>query len=183
MNLFDSGIRPIVDQHLMKLAEEKRDYGSYWSASSAGYCQRKVIFERLSVPHVKKEDDARKQRVFTAGHLFHSWIQGITRESGLSIVQELELQDEDLMIRGHIDDLVLVSNRDAEIVSQTETKIEIEETAHLILYDYKTRNSRNFNFSKNLSYYHKLQAGSYMMMLRKLAKQELERRKNANVSR
>src|SRR5436190_21471476 len=115
MSLFDTGIRPAVDKWLLDKAAEKRDYGDYWSASSAGYCQRRVIFERLGVPKVESESDAREQRVFTSGHLFHDWIQGITKEAGLSIAQELELQDEKLMIRGHIDDLVLIAPVEDEI--------------------------------------------------------------------
>lgn len=172
MTLFDSGIRPAIDAHLLRLAQEKRDYGNYWSASSAGYCMRRLIFERLGVPHVTKDDDARKQRVFTAGHIFHEWIQKITKDSGLSVAQELELQDEDLMVRGHIDDLVLVDvlKEGAELEVATKKARQSGATpfkSRLILYDYKTRNSRNFNFSKTLSYYHKMQLGTYMYMLRK----------------
>lgn len=171
MSLFNSGIRPMIDAHLLNLAEKVRSYGDYWSASSAGYCMRRLIFERLGVPHVQKEDDARKQRVFTAGHLFHNWIQSITRKSGLSIAQELELQDEELMIRGHIDDLVLAPPIDKPLDKSDYHPAPGKWTLpdpqqHLILYDYKTRNSRNFNFSKNLSYYHKMQVGTYMYMLR-----------------
>jgi hypothetical protein len=103
--MFESGIRPHVDAYLSKLAEEKRDYGNYWSASSAGYCMRKNIFDRLGCPPVT--EDARKHRVFQVGHIFHEFMQGITKEAGLSIAQEVELQDENLMIRGHIDDLIL----------------------------------------------------------------------------
>lgn len=149
MSLFDTGIRPQLDQWLLDKSKEVRDYGDYWSASSAGYCQRKVIFERLGVPHVETEADARKQRVFTAGHLFHDWIQGITKESGLSIASELELQDETLMIRGHFDDLIKVDD-------------------NVILYDYKTQNSRAFTYQKNqaMSYFHKMQLGTYLLMMK-----------------
>lgn len=148
MSLFDTGVRPAIDDWLLQKSREVRDYGNYWSASSAGYCHRRLIFERLGVPHVEKDDDARKQRVFTSGHLFHDWIQGITKAAGLSIAQEVELQDEELMIRGHFDDLVLVNDR-------------------LLLLDYKTRNSRNFDYAKRPSYFHKMQLGTYMYMLRK----------------
>lgn len=151
MSLFDSGIRPAVDKWLLEKSKEERDYGDYWSASQAGYCMRKVIFERLKVPKIEQEGDARKQRVFTSGHIFHQWMQEITKESGLSIAQELELQDEELMIRGHIDDLVLIDGR-------------------LMLLDYKTVNSRAFLWAKKngnaMSYYHKMQLGTYMYMLR-----------------
>lgn len=150
MSLFDTGIRPAIDAYLLEKSKEVRSYGDYWSASSAGYCMRKVIFDRLKVPHVK--EDARKTRVFEVGHVFHRWLQDITKDSGLSIAQEVELQDEDLMIRGHFDDLILVDN-------------------NLILYDYKTQNSRAFSYKRpEMSHYHKLQLGTYMYMLRKSKK-------------
>lgn len=152
MSLYQTGVRQIVDAHLIEKSKEKRDYGDYWSASSAGYCMRRLIFERLGVPHTS-EDDPRKQRVFTAGHIFHDWIQKLTREAGTSIAQEMELQDEDLMVRGHFDDLILAEDK-------------------LILYDYKTVNSRSFLWAKKnnnaMSYYHKMQLGTYMYILRRV---------------
>lgn len=174
MNLFDTGIRPVIDDHLLKLSKQKRDYGDYWSASSAGYCMRKLIFERLGVPRVETESDARKQRVFTSGHIFHQWIQDLTKETGLSVAQEIELQDEDLMVRGHFDDLVLIKyNENGE---QAQLGDEVRGRG-LILYDYKTVNSQSFKYKKDkMSHYHKMQLGTYMYMLRKLAKEELERR-------
>lgn len=160
MSLYETGIRPAFDEFIIKKAAEKRDYGDYWSASSAGYCMRKVIFDRLGVPAVT--EDARKHRVFQAGHIFHEFMQGITREAGLSVAQELELQDEDLMIRGHIDDLVLITPNSGEIESQ-----------HLILYDYKSQSSRAFSYDRTKefqedvrSYFHRMQLATYMYMLR-----------------
>ncbi len=148
-DLFNTGVRPAIDAFLDAKAKQVRDYGDYWSASSAGYCKRKLIFERLGVPPIEKEGDARKQRVFEAGHIFHEWAQKITKEAGLSIAQELEVQDEKLMVRGHIDDLIEVND-------------------HLILYDYKTQHSKAFTWQKGrpASYYHVMQAGTYMYMLR-----------------
>lgn len=179
--LFDSGIRPVIDGWLLEKSKEERSYGDYWSASSAGYCYRKQIFQRLGVPKVEKESDGRKQRVFTSGHLFHSWIQGITKEAGLSIAQEIELQDETLMIRGHIDDLVLVKQDQimpGQIIPFKGKELRPEDVdnalQHLILYDYKTVNSRAFMWAKKkgnaMSYYHRLQLGTYMYMLRKTRK-------------
>lgn len=172
MNLFNSGIRPAVDAHLLKLAEEERDYGEYWSASSAGYCMRKNIFERLKVPHATP-DDPRKQRVFTVGDIFHEWMQRITKEAGLSIAQELELQDEDLMIRGHIDDLILITDNEYDLEAMEKAGVpedafkDVSPDQHLILYDYKSQSSRAFNYKRpNMSYYHKMQLGTYMYMLR-----------------
>lgn len=191
MNLFDTGIRPLVDDYLLAKSKEERDYGDYWGASSAGYCMRRNIFERLKVPHVESDSDARKQRVFEAGHIFHEWLQRITKNAGLSVVQEMELQDEDLMVRGHFDDLVLVGEafgvpepdlyeklplgsgvqRKQEHTQWLKDRTEhYKKTKRLILYDYKTQNSRAFSYQrgKPMSYFHKMQTGTYTYMLRKL---------------
>jgi hypothetical protein len=161
-DLFASGIRPAIDEHLLKLAAEKRDYGNYWSASNAGYCHRKLIFERLGVPHTT-EDDPRLQRVFTAGHIFHDWIQKLTRDAGLSIAQEVELQDDKLMIRGHFGDLVLIKTPIVDTLGTSDLD-------ELILYDYKTVNSKSFSYARAtdapMSYYHKMQLATYMYLLR-----------------
>lgn len=145
-NLFNTGIRPAVDEYIQKKREEERNYGEYWSASSAGYCMRRVIFERLKIPYVKEE--ARKQRVFSAGDIFHEWIQRITKNAALSMGQEILVEDKDLMIRGHVDDLINIDN-------------------HFIVYDYKSAHSRSFSYAKDrpMSYYHKMQLGTYLYML------------------
>lgn len=149
-------MRQLVDDYLVEESRKVRDYGDYWSASSAGYCMRKVIFERLGVPKIEQEGDARKQRVFTAGHIFHNWIQEITKEAKVSLAQEMELQDEELMIRGHFDDLIIVGDN------------------KVVLYDYKTVNSRSFMWAKKngnkMSHFHRLQLGTYLYMLGKLDK-------------
>jgi hypothetical protein len=146
--LYETGVRQLIDDYLVEESKKVRDYGDYWSASSAGYCMRKLIFERLGVP--KNNEDARRQRVFTSGHIFHEWMQGITKAAGVSVAQEVELQDEELMIRGHFDDLILADEQ-------------------LILYDYKTVNSRSFMWAKKngnaMSHFHRMQLGTYMYML------------------
>lgn len=163
-SLFDSGVRPYIDAYLLEQSEKIRDYGDYWSASSAGYCMRKNIFERLGVPTVS--EDARKQRVFSSGHIFHEWIQTITKEAGVSVSQELELQDEDLMIRGHFDDLIKVND-------------------NLIVYDYKTAHSRWFEYVKDrpMSHYNRMQLGTYMYMLRKGEYPELQEGRILKISK
>lgn len=161
MSLYDSGVRPIIDEWLKKESEKVRDYGDLWSASSAGYCMRLNIMRRLGVPKVPElaEDSARQTRVFTAGHVFHSWAQEITKEAGVSIAQEVELIDDELKIKGHFDDLLLIDGK-------------------LQLVDYKTAHSASFNYKKNqdMGYYHKYQLGTYVYMLRKKAKEELKKR-------
>jgi hypothetical protein len=148
IDLYSSGIRPLIDEYLLDRAKERRNYGEYWPASSAGYCMRKVMFDRLQVPYVKEEP--RKQRVFEAGHIFHEWIQRITKEAGLSIEQESELVDDELKVKGHFDDLVVIQ--------------------HTILYDYKTAHSYSFKYKKDkpMSHFHRMQLATYIYMLRKL---------------
>lgn len=146
-DLYNTGVRQVIDDYLIEESKKERDYGDYWSASSAGYCMRKLVFERLGVPKTK-EPDPRQQRVFTAGHVFHNWIQELTKNAGVSVEQETELQDEDLMVRGHFDDL-------------------IKTDSGLILYDYKTANSKSFGYKREVSHFHYMQVGTYLYMLRK----------------
>lgn len=190
-DLFSTGVIPLVNEYLLEESKKVRSYGDYWSASSAGYCMRKVIFDRLKVPPVT--EDARKQRVFSSGHIFHEWIQGITKAAGVSVAQEVELQDEKLMVRGHFDDLVLVSEKydvpepvlgEKLPLGQGNQRIRDHQqwisdmaehrkkTEKLILYDYKTQNSQAFTWAKKqpdrgMSHYHTMQLGTYMYMLRK----------------
>lgn len=148
MSLYDTGVRPAIDKFLLDKSKEKRDYGKYWSASSAGYCQRRNIFTRLQIPEV--EEDARKHRVFAVGHIFHEFIQNITKEAGLSIASEETLQDEDLLVRGHYDDIIEIDGKP-------------------ILYDYKSASSRSFTYKSEdkVGDYHKMQVGTYLYMLNK----------------
>lgn len=149
-SLYDTGIRPAFDAYLLEKAKEVRDYGPYWSASSGGYCMRKVIFDRLKVPHVETDSDGRLQRVFLMGHKMHEAIQEITKESGLSVASEDELIDDKIMVKGHFDDLIKTKD------------------GPLILYDYKSVNSMAFKYKKDkMSHYHEMQLGTYMYMLRK----------------
>jgi len=176
-DLFNTGVRPAIDAYLLAKSKEERNYGDYWSASSAGYCMRLNIMRRLGVPKVPElEDNATQTRIFEAGHIFHEWLQRITKDAGLSIASEVELQDEDLMIRGHFDDLVLVGDW-GYVVARDEEGKEITDVVSafdkrkLILYDYKTAHSASFNYKKRqteIGHYHKYQLASYMMMLRKL---------------
>ena len=156
-DLFNTGIRPTVDAYIQTRAAEKRNYGRYWGASSAGYCMRLNILRRLDIPSVPEmeNDRNRTQRVFDVGHIFHEWMQRITKEAGLSIAQELELVDDDLLVKGHIDDLVLVDDK-------------------LMLLDYKTANSQSFNYKKDqIGDYHRMQLGTYMYMLNKSTKKAM----------
>jgi hypothetical protein len=73
------------------------------------------------------------------------------------------------MVRGHIDDLILITEHG---VYEEDGMAVKDEKQHLILYDYKTQNSRAFTYQKGkpMSYYHKMQLGTYMYMLRSYKK-------------
>lgn len=178
-DLFNTGIIPAVNDYLIAKGKQERNYGEYWSASSAGYCMRLNIMRRLGVPKVPElEDNATQTRIFEAGHIFHEWLQRVTKDAGLSIASEVELQDEDLMIRGHFDDLVIIKS--IEELNEDPTGGTGKYVDRLILYDYKTAHSASFNYKKRqteIGHYHKMQLGTYMYMLRNLAWAELERRK------
>lgn len=169
-DLFNTGVRPHIDAYLKERSERVRDYGDYWSASSAGYCMRLNIMRRLGVPKVPElEDNATQTRIFESGKIFHEWLQRITKDAGLSIASEVELQDEDLMVRGHFDDLVLIRFDEN---GETPVRVGAEQRAqHLILYDYKTAHSASFNYKKKrteMGHYHRMQLGTYMYEIRKL---------------
>jgi hypothetical protein len=169
MSLYETGIRPLVDEYLALQSAKRRDYGNYWSASSAGYCMRLNILKRLEVPPVPEiaEDRERTIRVFEAGHIFHEFMQRITKANGLSIASEDTLQDEKLMVRGHFDDLIEFKlDESGEIARGTEPR-----GKHYILYDYKTANSQAFNYKKPLiGDYHKMQLGTYLYMIKSSGK-------------
>lgn len=176
-DLFNTGVRPAIDAYLAAQGAKERDYGEYWSASSGGYCMRLNIMRRLGVPKVPElEDNATQTRIFESGKIFHEWMQRITENAGLSIASEVELQDEDLMIRGHFDDLILVP--DGTIGGEVYTHPEhpdvplikdVHQNGKLILYDYKTAHSASFNYKKKqtkIGHYHKMQLGTYVYMWR-----------------
>jgi hypothetical protein len=170
MGLYNTGVRAVVDQYLIDESKKVRNYGEFWSASSAGYCMRRNMFERLKVPHTK--EDARKQRVFTVGHIFHQFIQELTKKAGISIAQEIELRDEELMILGHADDLILIKHhlppKENEFSAVGVEERFTKKHGKLILYDYKSQSSRAFSYKRpNMSFFHRLQLATYMYMLRK----------------
>lgn len=178
-DLFNTGIIPAVNEYLIAKGKQERNYGDYWSASSAGYCMRLNIMRRLGVPKVPElEDNATQTRIFESGHIFHEWLQRITKDAGLSIASEVELQDEELMIRGHFDDLVLVDG-----VKRDDSPLLLP--PNLILYDYKTAHSASFNYKKRqteIGHYHKMQLGTYMYMLNSKNQKLLNDIKNMEVT-
>lgn len=167
-SLFATGIRPLVDKAIL---EQQQEYPKdYFRVSSAGYCHRYVIMKRLSIPSVpERQDDVRSLRVFQAGHVFHEWMQKVTRDAGISIAQEAELVDEEWGVKGHFDDLVSLS---APIHVERDLFGPVQPAdwppKKLVLYDYKTQNSKAFTWQKGkpMSIFHRMQLGTYLCLLR-----------------
>ena len=157
-----------MDAYLKKESEKVRDYGDYWSASSVGYCYRYNILKRIKLPPVPEiaDNKERQQRVFSAGHIFHNWAQELTRNAGISLAQEEELIDHDLMVKGHFDDIVLL--RSPKERADTGEIVLGGLPDHMVLIDYKTVNSKAFNYTYEMKSTHRLQLGTYLYMLRKI---------------
>lgn len=146
----------LINNFLREVAgEEEANEGDAkgFRASGLGSCKLKRHWKRLG----KKGDpiDDRGLRVFAVGHLFHEWLQKMTRLKGISIFSEIELEYRDpktgkILLTGHLDDLLYVKELHA-----------------LVLMDYKTVHSQKFHYldrGEKDSHYEK-QVISYMLML------------------
>jgi CRISPR/Cas system-associated exonuclease Cas4 (RecB family) len=92
------------------------------------------------------QPDERTLRVFEVGHVFHNWLQDLLEDQGALAGREIRV--EDLHRIGHIDALVLTGK------------------GPLVLYDFKTVNSRKFSYlsAEGDRHYH-FQAATYALML------------------
>lgn len=135
----------LVDEYISeKRAEQIRSHDKF-RVSDAGRCHLMRFWKRQGKPSTD-EPDARTQRVFEVGHLFHAWLQDLLDQKGMLTGREFEV--EDIHRIGHVDALVMNSDG-------------------LILYDFKTVHSRKFHYMKNGDgdlHYH-MQAYTYATML------------------
>lgn len=69
-------IQVILDQHLKAKAEAPRNRSGKFSPSMLGRCYRAQIWNRQGLTP-SNPPDARKLRIFAAGHLFHEFIQNL----------------------------------------------------------------------------------------------------------
>lgn len=137
----------LVDTYIAeKRAEHIRSHDKF-RVSDAGRCHLMRYWKRQGKPFTD-EPDARTQRVFEVGHIFHGWLQDLLKEKGLLIEREKEV--EDIHRIGHVDAII-----------QTEQG--------LILYDFKTVHSRKFHYKRkegnNGDVHYAMQAYTYAMML------------------
>jgi len=137
-----------IDKYLAaKEAADQR--GNGFSASDMGRCKLMRYWKKMGVPRAKPE--ARSLRIFAMGNIVHDFIQSITRETGLSVLSESNLEykvDGKIWATGHADDLIKVSDNE------------------YILFDYKTVHSNKFHYLKSEAdkHYYK-QATLYKMMI------------------
>ena len=134
----------LINQQLLK--EDDSEYPDYWRGSSAGYCMRYNIFKRLHIPEVPEtlEDKPRQIGTLRCGTAIHEVVQSLTKSAKLSVEQESELKSKEWDMVGHFDDLIKFPNGD------------------LVLVDYKTVNSKAFNYPLELKNTHRMQVGSYL---------------------
>lgn len=138
-------IEQMINEHIAQDRAQEERRNDKFRCSDAGRCQLMRYWKRQGKPS-SDDFDERTLRVFEVGHLFHRWIQGILHDKGVLLQAEMEV--EDLHRIGHIDALV----RDKDGL--------------LVLYDFKTVNSRKFSYLTTESdlHYH-YQAATYAMML------------------
>lgn len=137
----------IIDEYIAeKRAEQNRSHDKF-RVSDAGRCHLMRYWKRQGKP-VSDEPDARTQRVFEVGHVFHVWLQDLLEKKGLLIEKEFEV--EDLHRIGHADAIV---------------KTDIG----LVLYDFKTVHSRKFHHKRKEGHdgdlHYMMQAYTYALML------------------
>lgn len=90
----------VVDIGLRTKAETLPSYTPKgWRSSSIGYCMRRLFMERAGVPSTRDS----WSRTLWLGDMIHNGVQQMFRWSGLLIVAELELEDPELNLMGHVD--------------------------------------------------------------------------------
>jgi CRISPR/Cas system-associated exonuclease Cas4 (RecB family) len=135
----------LVDAYIAeKRAESIRSHDKF-RVSDAGRCHLMRYWKRQGKPFTD-EPDARTQRVFEVGHVFHVWLQDLLTEKKMLVGKEFEV--EDIHRVGHVDAIVMAQEG-------------------LILYDFKTVHSRKFHYMRNGDgdRHYAIQAYTYATML------------------
>jgi len=134
----------IIDTYIAEKNANSQRENNKFRVSDAGRCRLMRFWKRQGKP-VSNDFDERTLRVFEVGNVFHIWLQDLLQEKGLLVEREFEVEDAHRI--GHIDALVKNGNG-------------------LILYDFKTVNSKKFSYIKKEGDIHyAFQVASYAMML------------------
>lgn len=137
----------VVDEYIAEKRAEQINSHDKFRVSDAGRCHLMRYWKRQG-KSATDEPDARTQRVFEVGHIFHKWLQDLLQKKGILVEKEKEV--EDIHRIGHADAI-------------------IQNEKGLILYDFKTVHSRKFHYKRkegnngDIHYY--MQAYTYATML------------------
>lgn len=139
-------IEEVINSYLIEKRESEKRDNTKFRISDAGRCRLMRYWKRQGRPF-SDEHDARVLRIFEVSTMIHKWLQDILQAKGILEAVEFRVEDEHRL--GHVDAIV-----------RTESG--------LILYDFKTVNSRKFHYKKENGFddvHHAMQAVSYAMML------------------
>ena len=135
----------LIDEYILEKRETQVRDNSKFRVSDAGRCRLMRYWKRQGKPFTD-EPDERTLRVFEVGHVFHNWLQDLLELQGTLAGREIRV--EDIHRIGHIDALVL------------------PEGGPLVLYDFKTVNSRKFSYlSAEADRHYHFQAATYALLL------------------
>ena len=127
----------IITDYLRKKSEEDRKelkFGKY-SASSLGICVRKNFYSYLYPSEFELSGD--KLRIFAAGNAMHEWIAKVLANNSFTelIDSEKELAildvENDILISGRLDDLIMLKNS----ASEERIIVEVKSTKSLAYLD------------------------------------------------
>jgi len=147
-------VEEIIDRHVERLHEDREPDG-YWHPSSLSNCLRQAVYE-LRGTEITNPRDARSRRILRVGHMFHQFVQDAIA-SDPAVVEfypEIKLHSERLRVIGSSDGLQSL----ARIV---EDGYEVWEVV-----EFKTINSLSFRYKDLPKPAHKIQAATYMKLLR-----------------
>lgn len=175
-------LRHVLDIGLQaKAATISHAPATSWYSSSLGYCMRRQFFDRLGVP---KDQSYRSSRTLWLGDIIHHGVQQMLWRSGLMLAEELSLVDDELQIHGRLDALWggevrvgLFENEEDYSPDWKRFLVAYRETLKMFYGDrfpitgteFKSANqySAERSFTEGMQLHHKMQIGSYDLMVQR----------------
>lgn len=153
-HIVNFSVQAALDHHVAEIEEDRPADGRWHPSSLSSECSRKAIYTFRGVEE-SDPADSRARRVFRVGHILHEFAQtAVAKAPGVKkAYHELRIDDPELNIAGHTDDLV-----------------EFEDGSYE-LQEYKSKNSRSMEVALSKGELpdraHVVQAGVYMFVLRR----------------
>ena len=136
-------IDEIIDKSLEQELRERK-IGHYY-VSEIPYCQRNTWYKYM----IPRKPEPATLRIFERGNILHDWIAETLRKSSkiklLFNERSLIIPINGILLRGRLDNLILLKNQNKKYV------VEVKATA-------------NINFTKKVSKHHLMQITPYMMI-------------------